>query len=116
MAIRDVEKYYNEMSLQLKSLKQEIAEMEEDVKNEVMPPEFLDDLKTLIQPLMTNWERISYFMFLLHKPTKKSKEAMYKKQQKKLLSSIGGECLGNVMKAENQAVIEKVKNERFKEN
>ena len=65
MAIRDVEQYYNEMSLQLKSLKQEIAEMEEDVKNEVMPPEFLDDLKTLIQPLMTNWERISYFMFLL---------------------------------------------------
>ena len=55
-------------------------------------------------------------MFLLHKPTKKSKEAMYKKQQKKLLNSIGGEDLGNVMKAENQAVIEKVKNERFKEN
>ena len=41
---------------------------------------------------------------------------MYKKQQKKLLNSIGGEGLGNVMKAENQAVIEKVKNERFKEN
>lgn len=116
MAVRDVEKYYTEMSNQLKELKKEISEMEQDVKNNIMAPEFLEDLKTMVQPLMTNWERISYFMFLLHKPTKKEKEPLYKKQKQKLLKEIGGDNLGEVMKAENQEVIEKVRDERTKIN
>ena len=85
MSVRDVQEYYDKVSNDYHELILTLKDMEEEYKNNLVSPERLKSLEKQIEPIKTNFRTISYIIYLLNKPTKKSKHERYKKQNKKLL-------------------------------
>lgn len=112
MSKKDLEQYYNQMTAQYKDLQKEVHEFEQDAANNMMPPEALQDFKDSISPFMVNWQRVTYLMYLLHKPVKKEKQEQYADKSKPLLEKVGKENTGESVLEENTQIIEKVKHER----
>lgn len=85
MSVKDVKDYYNKVSADYHELILTLQDMEEEYKNKLVSPDTLKSLERQIEPIKTNFRTISYIIYLLNKPTKKSKQNRYKKQNKKLL-------------------------------
>lgn len=109
MAIKDVRNYYNEMTAQFLDLEQEIKDFENECMNGLIEPERLEEIKENIKPLQENFQRISYIMYLLNKPAKKSKAIAYENLNKKLLRFIKAENTLESIKVENDKILEKNK-------
>ena len=88
MSVKDVQNYYKEISKQYYDMLDEIKDFEQEAMNGMFEPERLDAIKQTIEPLKANYQRISYIIFLLNKPTRKEKEKSYIKRNKKLLAQI----------------------------
>ena len=82
MAKRHVIDYYNKVADQFSQLLLELKSFEEEANKGLFPPERLDEIKKIIQPLKSNYETLSYIIFLLNMPNRKSKESKYRKQIK----------------------------------
>ncbi len=106
MSVKDVHEYYNKVSSDYHDLILTLKDMEEEYKNNLVSPETLKNLEKQIEPIKTNFRTISYIIFLLNKPTKKSKHARYKKQNKKLLENC--RTLEEVQQ-ENKTVLNNIK-------
>ena len=85
MAVKDVKEYYEKVSADYHELILTLQDMEEEYKNNLVSPDTLKNLEKQIEPIKTNFRTISYIIYLLNRPTKKSKQNRYKKQNKKLL-------------------------------
>lgn len=88
MSKKHVEQYYNEICDQYMEMQQNIKDFEQIAMEGMIEPERLDEIKKNIEPLMVNYERISYIMYLLNKPNKKEKLKVYEKQNKKILKKL----------------------------
>lgn len=110
MAKKDVEQYYNLVCKQYVDMTNAIKELSKEVETGMAPPELLDNLKKTAHPLMQNYQRIAYIMFLLNEPKRSKKKAKYRKQLKNKLSTLSEEdSLENSIK-ENAEAINAVKN------
>ena len=85
MAKKDVDNYFKQICNDYHELIETLHEMEEEVSKGLLNPDQLEQLKMTIEPMKINWQRISYIMFLLNKPAKKSKYKRYLNQNKKLI-------------------------------
>ena len=110
MAKKDVELYFKQVADQYQEMIDNIKEIEVDVSNNLTDPELLDRLREQTKPLKDNFMTLSYIMFLLNKPTRKSKEKGYERRNQKLLKSIPAENTKEGILAKNKTVIDKVKN------
>lgn len=88
MAVKHVVEYYNEITEQYLELLENIRDFEAEAEKGLVEPERLDKIKENIQPLLNNYQTLSYIMYLLNKPVKKSKQGRYRNQSKKQLSKI----------------------------
>ena len=77
MAKRHVEEYYNQVCNQWLAMQNELNDFAEEARKGLFPPEKLEEIKKSIQPLKTNYETLSYIMFLLNMPNRKKKERKY---------------------------------------
>ena len=109
MSVKHVIKYYNEVCDQYKDMLNEIKEFEQEAEKGLIEPERLDKIKETIQPLMNNYQRISYIIFLLNQPNKKEKIAKYKKQNQKLLEKLNKDNSLEATLEENEQVISDLK-------
>lgn len=85
MSVKDVKDYYNKVSADYHELILTLQDMEEEYKNKLVSPDTLKSLERQIEPIKTNFRTISYIIYLLNKPVKKSKQDRYRKQNQKLL-------------------------------
>lgn len=109
MAVKHIKEVFNQIADQYSEMLSEIRDFEEEAKKGLIEPERLDTIKESIKPLMANYERWSYIMFLLNKPVKKSKEKKYISQNKKLLEKLSKENSIEASIEENKNVIDTVK-------
>jgi hypothetical protein len=79
MAKRHVEEYFNTVANQWLEMQNELNDFAEEARKGLFPPERLEEIKTTIQPIKTNYETLSYIMFLLNMPNRKAKETKYVK-------------------------------------
>ena len=70
-------------------------------------------MKLIITPVKQNYETLSYFMYLLNQPNKKSKQLTYKKQNKKLVEASGKRTQADII-IENKKSLSDLKD--FKED
>ena len=86
MAVKHIEDIINKFVIynEMNNLK----EMEEALQDEMVDPEIVDRLRVMVRPLMENYERWSYMMYLLHKPQRESKEKAYQQRTKKFLAQL----------------------------
>lgn len=110
MAVKDVREYYERMTSDYMEMKRVLAEMEtlsEDKAGQALSN--LDSIREQVRLLESNYKRLSYVMFLLNQPTKKSKQDRYRKSEKKKLDVIPEKDRQDGVIAENSEVINNLK-------
>ncbi len=111
MAYKHIKEYYDKICEQYLEMKDEIRDFEIEAQNNIMEPERLDMIKEQIKPLMDNYERWSYMMYLLNLPVKKSKQKSYQERNKKFINNLNkNNSLQSVLE-ENKQVINKMRGE-----
>lgn len=106
MAIKHVLEYYDEVCKQRQEMINEIKDFEEEAAKGLIEPERLDKIKENIQPLMNNYQTISWIMFLLNKPVNKKKHKNYEKQKSKEISKLDTKYSKEGIIDENKKVLE----------
>ena len=109
MSVKHVKEYYEQVYQEYKQMVDELKDFEIEAQNGMFEPERLEQIKEDIRPLMDNYERWSYMIFLLNQPNKKEKIKKYQKQNEKLLSQYKKENSIESTLQENKQVIEKLK-------
>lgn len=88
MSKRDLEDYFVRVSSDYSEMRHLIDEMQYAVDTNKMSQQALDQIKQSAENLKSNYMTLSYIMFLLNKPVKKSKQAGYEKREQKKLNNI----------------------------
>lgn len=101
MSVKDVKIYFDKIVDDYHEMITAIKDMEEEVSNGLVEPERLENMKNIVNPLMLNYERWSYMMYLLNKPNRKSKEKRYEKTYKKVKNTFNDEHRENMEVVKN---------------
>ena len=88
MSVKDIEAYYNELTAQKKQLIKELEDFSRLSEQNLYPPEKLAQIKESIQPLLRNHEMMTYIIYLLHRPTRKSKWDGYARREGKKIAGL----------------------------
>lgn len=110
MSRKDVENYYNLICNDYHELLTTLNELEEAVKENMVSPERLDNMKVLFEPIKNNYMTWSYLMYLLNKPVKKSKHKRYEGQNKHLVDD---KFSPEQALKENGVILNELKNKNF---
>lgn len=84
MAVREVREYYAKLLAQYQEMNDDLADWNEAVKAGNVTEDQLADVKADVERLRENVERIHYVLYLLEKPSRKSKKARFDNQTKKV--------------------------------
>lgn len=106
MSKKHVEEYFKVIADQYLEMIDLLKELEQQYETNIIEPERLDKIKESIIPLKTNYQRISYIMYLLNMPNKKEKQ---KKYIKALEVKQDKEGSLQEVKTENNIVIDNLK-------
>ena len=79
MSVKHVKDYYNKVCEQYHDFIAELKDFEQLCNDGLVQPEVIEQAKKSIAPLKDNWEKLTYIMYLLNKPNKKSKQDRYTK-------------------------------------
>ena len=112
MSKKHVEEYYAKMVADYTEMKTVLDELQknatEDTANNYVNQ--INMIKEQVQLLEANYKRLSYIMFLLNVPNKKSKEDRYFKSEQKKLNDISVEHRKESVEKENSNIINNIKN------
>lgn len=103
MAIKDVREYYFKLQAQKAELEADLADFEEALRNGFITEDQMQAAKDELVPYQINLDRLTYIMYLLELPARKSKKARFARQNKKILNEL------EKRKADEQAVLDENK-------
>lgn len=106
MSKRDVDSYYKEVCEQYNQMIEEIHDFEKECEQGLIEPERLDKIKENIQPLKNNYMTLSYIMYLLNQPVRKSKKKAYERRSDALLKFIDNNCTKDGVLKQNKKVLD----------
>ena len=89
MAAKDVKEYYFKLIAQKAELEADLADFEEALKNGFITEEQMQAAKDELIPYQINLDRLTYIVYLLELPNRKTKKAKFAKQNKKILDELG---------------------------
>ena len=78
MAIRDVKDYYFKMVAQYLEMKADLADFEQALKDGFITEDQMQAAYDDVDKVQQNYERLSYIMYLLNLPNRKSKQKKYR--------------------------------------
>ena len=87
MALRDVKEYYFKMLGQYMEMKADLADFEQALKDGFITEEQMQAAYDDVDRIQQNYERLSYIMYLLELPNRKSKQPKYNTRNKKLVEA-----------------------------
>ena len=107
MAVRDVRKYYYTMLSQYLEEKQNLEDFQEALNEGNITEDQMQEALDAVAELETNYHRLTYIMYLLNLPSKKSKKPAYVRQHKIILDELEklGADLDSVKKENEDALI-----------
>jgi hypothetical protein len=85
MAIKDVKQYYYAMQAQYLEMKADLADFEEALAAGHITEDQLEAVKEDVFKLESNYDRLTYVMYLLEIPNRGSKKAAHAKANAKVL-------------------------------
>lgn len=104
MAKKDFDRYYNQVYIQYKELQENLKELSEELEKGMVTPEQVQQLKSTLSPIVTNYQTLSYIKYLLDLPASKSKKNRFKKQTK--LLTVSKDCSGDKLLQQNKLILE----------
>ena len=81
MAKRDVDNYFNQVTRDYSDMVEALRDMEEEASKNLVSPEQLESMKSQVETIKNNYLRISYIIYLLNRPNKKTKHERYDKSK-----------------------------------
>lgn len=107
MAIKDVRQYFYTVLAQYIEEKQNLADFEEALKDNLITEEQMQEAKAIVADLETNYNRLTYIMYLLDMPNRKSKKASYVRQYENILEELErlGADVESIKKENSDALI-----------
>ena len=88
MAAKDVKEYYFKLIAQKAELEADLADFEEALKNGFITEDQMQAAKDELIPYQINLDRLTYIVYLLELPNRKTKKAKFAKQNKKILDEL----------------------------
>lgn len=112
MSKKHVEEYYLTMLSDYTEMKTVLDELQKNITDDTASTYInqINNIKDKVKLLEANYKRLSYIMFLLNKPNKKSKEDRYLKRENKRLNSIPENAKEEFIRKENKEIINYIKN------
>ena len=77
MSVKHIKEYYNSVCNDYHELVETLHELEEEASKNLVPPERVENLNKLVEPMKKNYETWSYVIYLLNQPNKKEKKKKY---------------------------------------
>lgn len=113
MAKKDVEEYYSKVCSDYYEMLQTLTDMEDAFNQNMVSEEQLNQVKEMIKPVKDNYMTLSWVIYLLNKPTRKSKYDAYDRRMTKFKSDKDiNRDMQHVLQ-ENSDTIESLKNKKF---
>lgn len=110
MSVKHVNEYYKKICNDYKNMVNTLVEMEEYVQQNIISPEKLDNIKESVEAMKSNYQRISWIMYLLNLPNKKEKRVKYERQNKCSFNELKDIASIDTIHMENQSYIDDIKN------
>lgn len=110
MSVKHVKEYYNKICEDYHEMIEALHELEEEANKNLVSPEQVEKLNTLIKPMKDNYERWSYMIFLLNMPNKKEKKKKYNRQFEDIRQQFEQNNDLKALQEENKESINTVKN------
>ena len=85
MSKRDFDIYFQKVANDYHEMVLELNDMSKEFEEGVVSPEVYEQMKRTIEPIKRNYETLNYVDYLLNKPVRKQKQAIYERQSKKQL-------------------------------
>ena len=82
MSVKSLKQHYEQVVAQYTEMLNDLKDMENELAEGLVSPDFIDNLKANIAPIKHNYEWWSYVMFLLHEPQRDAKREKYRKIMK----------------------------------
>ena len=107
MAIKDVKCYYYQMQAQYLEMKADLADFEQALQDGFITEEQLVAAKEEVVKIKNNYDRLSYIMYLLDMPNRKSKKDAYVRQYKPILDELVklGADIDSIKKENSDALV-----------
>ena len=111
MSKRHVKDYYMKTLADYTEMKTLLDELQKDVTEDTASVllESIEGIKSQVKLLEANYKRLSYIMFLLDMPNKKSKEDRYIKREQRRLKEIPEEHRQESVEKENSEILDNIK-------
>ena len=88
MAVRDVKEYYFKMLAQYVEMKNDLADFEQALKDGFITEDQMQAAIEEVNALQLNYDRLTYIMYLLELPNRRSKHERHNKANKKLVEAL----------------------------
>ena len=82
MAKKHFDAYLAKVTSDYKNLLETLKAADKEAQEGLLPPERLDEVKSFIQPLLHNYERLLYVKLMMDMPARGKKQKRYKKECK----------------------------------
>jgi hypothetical protein len=112
MAIKDVKQYYYMIQAQYLEMKADLEDFEKALQEGFITEDKLEAVKDEVYKIETNYNRLSYIMYLLEMPNRSSKKAKHSSQNKKLVEYFNdtlSDC--ESLKLENNSALDNLRQE-----
>lgn len=90
MSKKDLVQYYLQVQAQYFEMLKDFRDVNDDVKKGLVEQSIVDNLKQELDVVRTNYERLSYELFLLNQPNKDSKKPLDEKVNKEWYDYLEG--------------------------
>ena len=104
MSVKHVLDYYNQVGDDYLEMRENLKDMEEALANKLVTPEQVEQIQQMLQPLMVNYQTLSYIVYLLKLPRKEVKKERDVKLKKRLLELAGNRTQENVLKEDKETI------------
>lgn len=88
MSVKRIHEEYEQICDQYHEMLENLRELERDLAEDMIPPEFVDNMKAQIAPIKDIYEQWAYFIFLLNEPQRKAKRENYRKMIDKKIKQL----------------------------
>lgn len=108
MAVKHIKEYYEQVCEQYSQMNNEIRDFQKEVESGLIPPERIENLKAVIEPLKNNYMTLSWIMYLLNKPQRDSKEKAYQRRTKNFTKTLDDNFNKEAILKQNDEVIKNI--------
>lgn len=108
MSVKHVIEYYKKMDKQRSDMLSMLELFDKQMRTSMVDSEKYEQIKKMAETFNTNYQRLSYVIYLLNQPNKKKKQQDYARRNKKFLQALDKKHSLDSVLNENSTVLKSI--------